>query len=110
MRDPYLRERPLIDYIEFLQGQIISIFQKLNQSSSIFDFPFVFNDIISELEKRVIASQILTFHGNDGIFDILDSIIRPNYELSKGLMESFLLRFKEIAVETENNAIVKKRK
>ena len=33
---------------------------------------------------------------------------RPDYERSKLVMESFLLRIKEFAFETENNAIVKK--
>ena len=49
-------EKPVLDYIRFLEGQIITISQKLNQSSSSASFPFVFNDIISELE-RVIVSQ-----------------------------------------------------
>ena len=80
----------------------------MNKSSSNASFPFDFNDIISELEKRVIASQYPSFMGNDGIYGMMSGMIMPNYERSKGFMESFLLSLKEIAVETENNAIVKK--
>jgi len=59
--NPYLRERALMNYISFLEGTIISIFQKLNQSSNGVDFPSIFRDIIPELERRVIDSQIFPF-------------------------------------------------
>ena len=61
-------EKPVLDYIRFLEGQIITISQKLNQSSSSASFPFVFNDIISELE-RVITSQCPAMNWSEGIFN-----------------------------------------
>ena len=106
--DPHLRERPLMYYISFLEGTIISIFQKLNQSSSSIDFPSIFKDIIPELERRVNDSQIFPFIGCDGIYGMLDSILRPNWELNNAMMKSFLERIKVNAVETENDSIVKK--
>ena len=106
--NPYLRERPLMNYISFLEGTIISIFQKLNQSSSSIDFPSIFKDIIPELERRVNDSQIFPFIGCGGIYGMLDSMLRPNWELNNAMMKSFLERIKVIAVETENDSIVKK--
>ena len=99
-----------MDYISFLEGKIISIFQKLNQSSSSIDFPSIFNDIIPELERRVNNSQFFLFMVNDGNgpYSMLESILRLIWELSHAMMKSFLERIKVIAVETENNAIVKK--
>ena len=46
----------------------MAISQKLNQSSSSASFPFVFNDIISELE-RVIALQYPAMNWSEGIFN-----------------------------------------
>ena len=100
-------EESVLNYIRFLEGQIITISQKLNQSSSSASFPFVFNDIISELE-RVIASQCPAIYWSEGIFNVSNGGPKPDYERSKLVMESFLLRIKEFAFETENNAIVKK--
>ena len=99
--NPYQREQPLLDYIGFLERTIISIFQKLNQSSSSIDFPSIFNDIIPELERRINNSQFFPFHGNDGIYEMMKNMLRP-------MMKSFLERIKEIAFESDNDAIVKK--
>ena len=57
MNDQHEREGHLLNYISFLEGTIISIFQKLNQSSSSIDFSSIFNDIISQLEIRVINTR-----------------------------------------------------
>ena len=76
--NPYQREQPLLDYIGFLERTIISIFQKLNQSSSSIDFPSIFNDIIPELERRINNSQYFPFHGNDGIYEMMENMLRPD--------------------------------